>query len=309
MLGPMNADHIDRCVELWNQTQAAKFRIDRELFQQNVFGSPLLVPEATKISVDGSAFVVVKRAAPELYPGPEPTWYHINSLIGDDSVRAKLLESALSEVQKLGCTKLFMGQDLRHFWPGAPVEDSALSELLLANGFTEGEFCCDLERDMQNYEIPSGVMERAAHADFRACSMSDVPLLDEFFVRAFPRRWRYDVMEKIRVEGRADMVFGVFVDGVCEGFAITQQDGCKMPIGGGVWRNDMGLNWGSLGPIGVSERVRGQGLGNAILAYGLAGLRDRGVRQCIIDWTTLRDFYGGHGFLPTREYRCFSLTL
>lgn len=312
MLVPFSLDHVDRCVEIWNATQAPKFRIDRDLFSTNVTALDLRVDSASWVAEESGemrGFVVVKRAAPELYPGPEPTWFHINCLIGSEEVRAELLACAMENVRKIGGTKLFLGQDLRHFWPGVPVEDSGLADLLIKNGFKEGELCCDLVRDMAGYEIPAGVMERAAHADFRACTMDDVPLLDEFFLRAFPRRWRFDVLNKIEIEGTADMVFGVFVDNICEGFAITQQDGCRLPIGGGVWYNDMGPNWGSLGPIGVSERVRGQGLGNAILAFGLAGLRDRGVRQCIIDWTTLRDFYGGHGFVANREYRCFTLEL
>jgi hypothetical protein len=45
------------------------------------------------------------------------------------------------------------------------------------------------------------------------------------------------------------------------------------------------------------------------LGEALSELKRRGVRPSIIDWTGLVDFYGKHGFEPTRRYREMSLTL
>ena len=83
----------------------------------------------------------------------------------------------------------------------------------------------------------------------------------------------------------------------------------KMPIGGAVWRLSLGEKWGSLGPIGVATQERGRGLGHALLGSALINLKQRGVRQCIIDWTTLDDFYGKHGFEVSRRYKIASLKL
>ena len=58
-----------------------------------------------------------------------------------------------------------------------------------------------------------------------------------------------------------------------------------------------------LGPIGVSEHVRGQGLGGRLLAASLHELAQGGARTCVIDWTSLVDFYGKFGFRPVRAYR------
>lgn len=297
----ISASDLGSTIQLWNHVLPNKFRTTPEQFLLNTTDSGLVVDEATRFDEDG--FVVVKRSGYGLFDGPEPTWYHIHCLISpDDAARAQLLDHALGVVRGLGATKVFYGQDLRHFFPGPPVECTELQQTLENAGFQKGGECVDLERDMVDYTVPAGVFERAGNAEFRACTADDVPLLAEFLNREFPRRWKYDVLRKIELENRPDIVFGVFVDGVCEGFALTQEAGCKVPIAGAVWNPDLGPQWGSLGPIGVSERVRGRGLGNAILAFGLQGLHERGARRSIIDWTTLIEFYGIHGFEVNRRY-------
>ncbi|MBL8088129.1 MAG: hypothetical protein JNM85_08695 [Chthonomonas sp.] len=311
MVRALRLSDADACLTLWNRVSPAKFAIDAAQLSINVFGSPLWLTDLSFAIGDPlTAFAVMKRSGFGMYPGPEESWLHLSCLVYEDPHDgAQLLDAILNVAHARAATKLFYGQDLRHFWPGVPEEMPALKELLASRGFQAGDTNVDLERDMKEYMAPENVYARIGDAQLRACSVADVPLLEEFLKREFPRRWWYDVMNKIEIEGRPECVFGVFVDGVCEGFAITHEDGCKMPIGGAVWHVDMGPGWGSLGPIGVSERVRGRGLGNAILAFGLEGLRDRGVRQCIIDWTTLVDFYGLHGFKPTRIYTPFSIDL
>ena len=104
-------------------------------------------------------------------------------------------------------------------------------------------------------------------------------------------------------------VHGLFTEGELHGFALLQDKSTPRPIGGAVWRMDLGDDWGSLGPIGISRSVRGRGFGDGLLASSLLELRRRGCRRTIIDWTTLADFYGKHGFVPTRTYRRTTLSL
>jgi predicted N-acetyltransferase YhbS len=60
--------------------------------------------------------------------------------------------------------------------------------------------------------------------------------------------------------------------------------------------------WGQLGSIGISADRRGVGFGAALLDAGLRRLHNNGVNGCVIDWTTLTDFYGKFGFAPYRSY-------
>ena len=110
-------------------------------------------------------------------------------------------------------------------------------------------------------------------------------------------------MEKFSEEPHR--VYVLELDGAVEGFAMTQLAGDMHRRAGAVWSHDLGEMWGALGPIGVSKGLRGRGHGDGLLAAALCGLRDEGARQTIIDWTTLVDFYGKHGFRKSREYETF----
>jgi predicted N-acetyltransferase YhbS len=59
----------------------------------------------------------------------------------------------------------------------------------------------------------------------------------------------------------------------------------------------------------VSQERRGSGYGGALLDTGLSRLRDAGVAGCVIDWTTLLDFYGKFGFKPFRQYEMLAKVL
>lgn len=152
-------------------------------------------------------------------------------------------------------------------------------------------------------------VEATTGVEFRDLAAGDLTSLKAFFDKEFPGRWRYDTLEKIKVEGADKTCFGAFENGKLLGFALIQDWSHKQPIGGGVWRSSLGEKWGALGPIGVAAEERGRGVGHSLLGSALMSLKNRGVRGCIIDWTTLEDFYGRHGFKVTRRYKTATLKL
>jgi GNAT superfamily N-acetyltransferase len=86
------------------------------------------------------------------------------------------------------------------------------------------------------------------------------------------------------------------------GLATLHQRGNGPLFGPRFWEDLLEPSSGGLGPIGIVERLRGRGLGRAFLAASLDMLHARGVRDCVIDWTTLLDFYGAFGFRPWKTY-------
>ena len=186
-------------------------------------------------------------------------------------------------------------------WGASFIEQSPLG----VEGFRPSNEQVDLENDLAtfNYDkpLPTGY-------EFRPMRSGDEDALEEFFVRVFPGRWRYDVFAKLSVEGPQCVYITKKGDRI-EGFALIQTSAQKMPIGGAVWKHDLGEHWGSLGPIGVSEDVRGTGVGGAIMGAALMHLKSLGVRRCTIDWTTLIDFYGKFGFEVSRRYMSCALPL
>jgi len=300
---------LNRLVDFWNQFYPSRYRIDVDLLRTHTLDSPTFDWGASCVEeADGEilGFVLVKKSPARLYEGADQDVAHLCAIgYCDANYGVDMLSDLKQLLRNRGCARLTFGTDSLHFFPGCPEDFPSLMSFLTVEGFGDGGVAVDLERDLGDYENPYRTPEGD---EFRVVEASDLLALDQFFEREFPGRWRYDVMTKVEHEGPS-CVFGLFHGKRVDGFALIQDSSNHVPIGGAVWRNDLGENWGSLGPIGIAKELRGKGSGHALLGNALSELRRRGARQSIIDWTGLIEFYGRHGFEVTRRYHYMSLNL
>jgi GNAT superfamily N-acetyltransferase len=308
-------DHADlgELTRVWNNFYPAKFRIDEAMFRQNTVESPVFDWGASSVYRLGEAvlgFAAIKRASsPTLFKGDDPDKSHLSAIAFTEAeVGVDLLAYAKGVIRDRGSDKLVFGQDVSHFFPGCPVECTSLRDFLTVEGFEEKGEVLDVENDLATYEGKPGCLERlTGDVTVRPVAMAEKHVLEQFLSKEFPGRWTYDVMKKVEIEGRTDNVYALFVGDDMEGFAFTQDWTHKKPINGCVWHLDLGDRWGGLGPIGMAASMRGKGLGDSLLAGALMGLKKKGVRRMIIDWTGLVRYYGGHGFTVNRRYNGFEL--
>jgi GNAT superfamily N-acetyltransferase len=300
---------FDRLTDFWNSFFPSRYRIDAELLRLKTVECPAFDWGASAIEVaDGEilGFVVVKKSSSVLYSGPDKDTVHLGALAyREPQFGVDMMSDVKRLLRNRGAQKLAFGADSGHLFPGCPMDCATMQGFLMVEGFEPTGEVVDLERDLRDYQSPA---PRPRDAEFQNLEEGDIPSLERFLEREFPGRWHYDVMTQVGEQGPGT-IFGLKIRGQVEGFALLQGPDQKRPIGGAVWRNDLGEHWGSLGPIGVSKAVRGRKLGGALLGAALEELRDRGTRRSIIDWTTLVEFYGKHGFEPTRRYRSLSLRL
>lgn len=305
------ADH-SKILDLWNQFHPERYRIDENVLRINTVDADTFDWGTSLVDVDFDgdvrAFISVKKAPSKHHKVGDPDAVHLSAIAFTDATHAiDLMSDAKKTLRQRGVTSILFGMDSRHFWPGVPTDVPALNNFLTIEGFDlTGEYF-DVERDLSNYQPPRPMPTE--NVEFRVLTENDRRSLERFFDREFPGRWRYDILWKIEREGGYNGLVGLFHKGEVHGFAAIQDSSTKFPIGGAVWRNDLGEHWGALGPIGVSQQVRGEGWGGALLAAGLLELKARGTKQCIIDWTTLGEFYGKHGFEKSRLYRSAKLTI
>jgi len=258
---------------------------------------------------DTLGFVAIKRSAnPALWAGKGQDTFHLSAICyREPEIGIDLLSEAKRVIRERGGYRLAFGTDSGHFWPGLPLDCAKTASFLMIEGFESGgDGYFDLERNLTTYHR---VVDPTPGVAFREVQDADLPALRQFLTTEFPGRWRHDTLYKVKEEGAAQTCFGAFDDGRLLGFALIQDWRHRRPIGGAVWRSALGERWGSLGPIGVAKGERGRGLGHALLGEALMNLKGRGVERCIIDWTTLDQFYGRHGFEITRRYQYAELKL
>ena len=216
-------------------------------------------------------------------------------------IASGLLTWAEDYLRAQKCTAARLGGSLRPFVAGLPDELNNLA-WFDKHGYKprlNASTDWDLARDLRDYQPRANYS--SLDATVRSARTDDHDAIMEFFMHDFPGRWRYEYEESRRDGGRiSDYMLIITEDGV-DGCARLTFEDSERPIER-FYPHLLPHPWGQLGSIGVSKRVRGKGLGGMLLDLSLCRMRDEGIRGCVIDWTSLVDFYGKYGFTPFRKY-------
>lgn len=295
------------CAADWNAKHPAKWHLSEADFAVQMTDA-LLLPQFTGQCDDG---FVISKLSPQgrLFEGTQTQTLMLTALTAPS-----LLPEIQFAAKEAGFTRITLGSDENHLTPGVIKDEFDLTHetrrIMEELGWQKSPTLqTDLENDLQGFELPGFCSDalRLSDTSIRVCTQDDELELEAFLQATFPGRWTHDVMKKFR-SGEAHQIDVLISQDEIVGFSMTQDPTSKTPIGGARWRAALGAHWGALGPIGVSQKVRGKKLGHALLGSSLLRLSQEGARNTIIDWTTLIDFYGVHGFLPTRVYESYSWT-
>lgn len=217
-------------------------------------------------------------------------------------IGAELLAWAESWLAGQGCSRCRLGGSLRPFAPGLPASLGA-EGFFRSRGYDNrpaGKRDWDVARSLADYASPPSVRQGLPCA-VRPARPDDGAELLAFLRREFPGRWRFEYQEHLRDGGRVSDYLILLTEAGVEGFCqLTFEDSLR-PLDR-FFMHGLPRPWGQLGPIGVNKACRGAGYGALLLDAGLRRLRDAGVDGCVIDWTSLLDFYGKFGFQPYRQY-------
>jgi GNAT superfamily N-acetyltransferase len=242
---------------------------------------------------------------------PEVGWIDALAVVPSAQRRglgAALLAQAEAWLVGQGCRVARLGGSLRPFAPGLPLE-LASEPFFLQRGYrprASEATVWDVAADLS--DLPAGV-EALAGVRLAAGRGRDEPALLAFLQREFPDRWRFEFEEFRRAGGRMSEYSllwrresgqAPFVEGFCRIRRRWRQGVDPLER---YAMHRLPPPWGQLGPVGVGRASQGQGWGRGLIEFSLARLAAYGVRGCVIDWTTLLDFYAKFGFRPLRGYR------
>lgn len=290
-------------VELWNAALGGDMPISASFVRHNFEPSTgvtrclfvmivdnVLVAAALATALQGEPLVVTHGEGWIDALVVAPTWQR-------RSLGQRLLHAAELWLAEQGCRAVQIGGGLRPFAPGAPATSGA------ATFFTQRSYVdfgpvWDMAANLATYTPPP---LREAPCSAAPASPRQVDDLLGFLRREFPGRWRYEAEMFLADGGRISDFMLLWsergVDGCC---LLTFPDSVR-PLER-FYPYQLPKPWGQLGSIGISADRRGLGFGAALLDAGLRRLHDNGVNGCVIDWTTLTDFYGKFGFAPYRAY-------
>jgi GNAT superfamily N-acetyltransferase len=306
---PENDEQIELIAALWNSASNESMPISAGFVHFNTRPSTGVV-QAGRITLDGHerlAGFVLASAHPQA-PSPMSSdggWIDAIAVAPPfrrQGLGSELLAWAENWLRSQGCQRVSIGGSLRPFAPGAPIELKS-EGFFLAQGYQpawEDGIVWDLARDLADYTPPSELDRLPCAA--RPAQPGQRQELLTFLETEFPGRWTYECKEFLQNGGRiSDYMLLWTEEGVQGACRLTFEDSAG-PLER-FYPYDLRRPWGQLGSIGIAASARGRGFGLALLDAGLRRLHNNGINGCVIDWTTLLDFYGKVGFTPYRGYR------
>jgi GNAT superfamily N-acetyltransferase len=225
---------------------------------------------------------------------------HVSLLAVAAQVRGRgigraLWDAALAGLAERGRTTVRLGADPDHLLPGVPVDaDDATWRFLLRAGAVPGAVEHDVRVDLRSSRLaPAGGGDLTV-VDDAAAALA-------FVARHFPGRWH----DEARCYAEHGVALLTLRDGTGRtlGFAAAFRTTDAFLGPSLTWHEALPGPAGGLGPLGVDPDVRGRGLGLHLVRGGLDWHRDRGVRDVVLNWTTLTPFYGRLGARVWRSYQ------
>lgn len=317
---PLSTRSIAELTDLWNAALGTRFPMRMQLLERNLFGDLNYLPEASFAAVvDGRLVGMVGAKLNREFIGAiAPRQGYINSLIVHpdyqrQGIGTALLNRAVAQLRQLQPTKIHVGRDTFHFFPGVPTDCPEAEAFFQHHRAIVGDgLQTDLLGDLSSFDLPAGAVKALEQpgVEVRPLKPEEVAGMADFFRRSFPGRWQFEFAKYIYDGGDPGDLIAVVVDGTVEGFCHIYTPESRW-IGPGVYWAPLypEHRFGGAGPLGVSKEVRGRGLGLAVVAVGIDELKRRGITRAAIDWTDLIEFYGLLGFKPWKQYRPAELPL
>ena len=286
---------VPAAVRLWNMHLGDAFPLKQRVLALTVFEDPNFLPGDCVVAVEQDAVVGVawlKRwRSPAIFGAG--VGYLGGVVVAPDRVRqgigsalVRLLEEAL---RREGCTRIDVSGGLLHLLPGVPADAMGPIRFLEKHGYVFDQTpYFDLTNDLRQYTSPIDL----PHATTRVANDADVEPLLAFLARSFPGSWEQHARWHLAAGGSPRDFVVLDVDGAIEGFCHIFRPNTWPPGPSTYWSAALRAPAGGLGPIGVTESLRGRGLGRRLLDAALLELKASGVHDCAIDWTRLVDFYG-----------------
>ncbi|MBV9867756.1 MAG: GNAT family N-acetyltransferase [Abitibacteriaceae bacterium] len=304
---------IPDIVELWNAAFGPDLPMTARLLRQTVEGDPYYDPEGVWIAQADGQLVGWVLSKSMQSAGPELGRFQGRGGIGGlcvhpdyqrRGIATQLLDRAENYLRASGSpvTTLYFPH---HLLPGIPAECEAALALFKKRGYSGFNLSVDMWHDLTDYALPAKVKEAMANnpeVELRPAQDGEVDAVIKMVEREFPGGWTYSTRRHFRSGGKVSDIVIAIEQGEVIGFCHTADWHSAWLLPSTYWFPLLGEYYGGLGPVGMAAAHRKRGLGLAITAMAVWNLKQRGVRQMAIDWTSLVDFYGKLGFSVWKRY-------
>ena len=304
-----NKDYIDAVLKLWNQEIGDQFPLRKELLIQNSFIDENICYACSFIALDKNNSVIgfiISKIWQEALPVPmnqEVGWIQalmVDSKHRNQGIGTKLLVKAETLLKQSGIKILHLGRDPWHYFPGVPDEYKDVRTWFEGRGYIFmgheydliGQYSDQIIEQLPNFpDVTFSILSENEKADFL-----------EFLYRCFPGRWEYEAIHYFQKGGIGREFVVAKKEGKIIGFCRINDANSPFIAQNVYWSPLFDEELGGIGPLGIDQAERKNGYGLAIVKAAVIFLRQRNIKQIVIDWTGLVDFYQKLGYQPWKSY-------
>lgn len=212
--------------------------------------------------------------------------------------------AALDHLRAAGVHSIQLGSLLPRFWCGVPENLPGAVAFFEKNGWEYGQTVYDLVCDISQFTLSPDIQERMRQEQITFAPADQASVTDAlvFEAREFPNWLRNHYEPYADLGDQQDFLLARDANGVVVGTLCMYSARSHATRNDVIWKEILGEDAGAIGAVGIAEAERGRGIGLALVAYGTQMLKERGVRNCYIDWVVLTDFYARLGYQIWRSY-------
>lgn len=300
-----NPEHWRMIAEVWNSALPTQLAISPKFVRYNV--APITgghqVGQIALLAGEPVGAVLASRLTGEPTVMPENAGWIDALAVAPGAQRLGIGRALLTWAEEwlagAGCRVSILGKSLRTFLPGPPVEADSVG-FFRRCGYSGEHSVWDVAANLATYSPPTNLQSFVGMV--RPGQRGEEEALLTFLRREFPGRWRFEGEEFLRAGHRFSDYMLLWTERGVDAFCRLTFEDSGQPIER-FYPYQLPRPWGQLGLVGVSADRRGQGFGLAVVDAGLRRLHDNGINGCVIDWTTIVDFYAKFGFSKYREYQ------
>lgn len=312
-------NHIEECLNLWNQEVGFIYPLDLAMFKQKSIDCKYYKKDASFIIKEEEKIIgfVISKA----YDNSEiiPKYHNVGwiSLIYvARSFRKKgygkiLLENAEQNLIKIGVNSISIGSDIHNFFPGIPNDfDNTSDTFFRSNGYTANYYTHDLiktltDRDLVDYASYHNnsyvVDDITKDVILRYAKKEDKEDVLEFLKRTFYGRWYDEAIEYFNNNEVKKEYLLAYVDDKIVGFLRVNNRLINEISYNINWYHRFD-NLVGFGPLGVDKDYRHNGIAKMLLYYAISDSKRNGYTHAMIDWTGLVTYYQKFGF---ETWKCY----
>lgn len=292
--------NLNECLDLWNREMGFIYPISERVYKQNVVD--YLEKEVHGAYIDNElvGFIVAKKFTSESLISYSNLGFisllYVSKKFRKRGIGQELLNKAeeyLSDKEIIN-----VGKDIYNFFPGVPADFDNLTDLWFEKrGYELNRYTHDLiNRNPEYFKL------KEDQYTYKVCTLDEKDSLLEFMNINFPGRWYFETLDYFNNGGTGNEYVICLENNKVIAFARVNDRSFRLIGYNTIWYERF-ENLGGVGPLGVDKNFRGKNLGYNIVAYGINTLKDRGIKEIMIDWTGILEFYQQFGFEVWKNYR------